>query len=247
MPRRTVMFLEIDGVQFPYPPDTIDIQAPGFEDHQLPNGNVIIVEDRQGVVINANWEDMNMGVVLEHLMRIRGNWPIHMIRVEDVSFGSYVSLPVYMPRLSINRLIPASECEHTNAAFTVQFRQVIPELLPVFFELRKSGTVTVGDSKDRVEVPFAGKVFSVSGSIETLGTGAGQTRIQVRRDTTDILSTRGDFVVASGTGLMEHQVLNTEELRFIGGAVFYLDVDAIPGGSDSAGVLVRLGMFLHRS
>ena len=81
------------------------------------------------------------------------------------------------------------------------------------------------------------------GAIGTLGTGAGQTRIQVSNGATDYLTTRGDFVVASGTNLMENQVLDTLP-TFDRWDIIELDVDAIPADSNSANVLVSLYVLL---
>ncbi len=241
------MFLKLDGELLPYPPDTCDIIVPGFEEHPLSGGNTVLVEDRQGVTVNANWEDVNTAAIVEWLMWKRGNWPIHMLEVDDVKRGKAVAIPVYMPRLSLNRMLVTIDCEYTNAAFSVAFKQVIPDLQPVYFELRHTGTVSTGDDKDRWKAPFAGKVCSVTGSIVSLGTGTGQTRIQIRRDSADdLLSTRGDFVVG-GVKRLVNQVIDESQKRFIAGTVFHLDVDTIPSNANSSGVLIRVGVYLHRT
>ena len=95
--------------------------------------------------------------------------------------------------------------------------------------------LTTGDSKARWKAPAGGRILKVGGSITTLGTGTGQTRVQIHNATgpVDMLSTRGDFIVASATRLLENQVLIASP-TFNKNDVLHLDIDSVPSGADSA-------------
>jgi hypothetical protein len=242
------VFLRIDGELVAFPPETGDVIASGFQEHRLPGGGIIFVEDQGGVTVNANYEDTKTEDVLAYLHRLRRNYPIHMLEVEDIRYGSVVALPVFFPKLSINRLLPEdSGCLHTNSAFTISFRQVFPTPTPVHFPLKTYGGASVLDGADRWKMPAAGYVFAVTGFISTLGTGTGQTRIQIRRNRGDVdmLATPGDFMVASSTGLLENQVLGSD-VTFMKGDVLYLDIDGVPSGTDSADIRVDVWTYLFR-
>lgn len=98
------------------------------------------------------------------------------------------------------------------------------------------GVITVGDDKWPKEMPYAGEVVSVGGTIDNLGTGAGSsTDVQLRNKTQakDILSTLGAFEVDSATRLLEGAAVNQANCSFAKGDVLTPDVDAIPTNSDS--------------
>jgi len=104
------------------------------------------------------------------------------------------------------------------------------------------GVITVGDGKWPKAMPYAGEFVKVGGSINILGTGAGtSTDVQLRNETQakDILSTVGTFEVDSGTNLLEGAVVDPATCSFAKGDVVQADVDAIPGGADSATAVIE--------
>lgn len=106
--------------------------------------------------------------------------------------------------------------------------------------------ITVGDAKFRLKVPYDGEILGarngprITGHIQDAGTGAGTyTEIQIRNVTTgrEYFSTTPKFQVddanAFGRCILSGGVLSTEP-TFKQNDVLALDVDGIPGGSDSA-------------
>jgi hypothetical protein len=106
--------------------------------------------------------------------------------------------------------------------------------------------VTVGDAKFRLKVPYDGEILGarngprITGHIQDAGTGAGTyTEIQVRNVTTGraYFSTTPRFQVddkdANGRCILSGGVLSNEP-TFRQNDVLALDVEGIPGGSDSA-------------
>jgi hypothetical protein len=115
-----------------------------------------------------------------------------------------------------------------------------------------SNPITVGNGKYRVEAPFDGELLGsrngprISGCILNAGTGAGTvTRIQIRNATKghDYFDTGPEFRVDSkdtnNRAVIEGGLLSTKA-NFKAGDELYLDVDAIPGGSNSAQMQVWL-------
>lgn len=106
--------------------------------------------------------------------------------------------------------------------------------------------ITVGDGKTFAVMQYEGRILGsrngprASGCIQTAGTGAGtQTTIQIRNTTTsrDYFDTRPAFRVddADGNGRATlYQGTLKIEPTFAQGDVLALDVDAVPGGADSA-------------
>jgi len=101
------------------------------------------------------------------------------------------------------------------------------------------GTIVTGDGQSQWEAPYAGEIVAVEGFIANVGTVGGQTRIQISCGATDYLTTEGDFVQASGTGLMENAVLAVNP-TFDAGDIIELDIDTVPTGTDSADLHIRL-------
>jgi hypothetical protein len=242
------MFLAIDGQTLRNPPHSIDIIEPEFEENETADGNMIMVESQAGVTVNANYDTEVTEETLMELRTLRKGFPIHMISVQDTRSCHYVHLNAYMPKVSQNTMRLTSDNRLANTSFTVAFRQVRVAYEYECFELWLPGTITTGDGKFYYEAPAAGKIAKVDGFIQSLGSGAGQTRIQIHDATSgiDMLGTRGDFVVASGTKRLENQVLISDP-SFIKGDILRLDVDAIPAGANSAWACIYLWVYMFRS
>lgn len=110
--------------------------------------------------------------------------------------------------------------------------------------LRRSGVLTVANDRYKKKMPYDFEIIGFSGYIQTLGTGAGtSTDIQVRNETLtpdlDYFSTKPTFEVDTASNQLEGGELIDSPIGYAGD-VLCLDVDAIPGGADSADVDVWL-------
>ncbi len=230
-----------------YDPISIDVIPPGVADHPLADGRVIFVEDRSGVVVTVIWGTVgNMQQFFAELERIRSLGPIHEISFEDISCDKIVHLNSYMPRLTRNVLGYDPSGSIVYGPLTLSFRQTDPATQIVPLLLWARGIIATGDGKYKLTLPAAGRISQVEGYIRNLGTGGGQTRIQLRIGLTDYLSVRGDFVVASGTNRLENQVL-VADTSFIRDTVLELDVDSIPGNTDSIDACIVVWCELFRA
>lgn len=106
--------------------------------------------------------------------------------------------------------------------------------------------ITVGDAKLRLKVPYDGEILGarngprITGHIQDAGTGAGTyTEIQIRNVTTgrSYFSTTPKFQVddkdVNNRCILSGGVLSSEP-TFRQNDVLALDIEGIPGGSDSA-------------
>lgn len=112
--------------------------------------------------------------------------------------------------------------------------------------------VTVGDQKDICEMPYDGEILGdvggpkITGQIEAAGSGAaGVTSVQIRNVSTgyDYFSTLPAFEEAdkdaNGRALLTPGRLKARN-SFRAGDRIAVDVDEIPGGSDSGAFWVRI-------
>lgn len=188
------MLLSIDGFPLRYQPTTIDVIAPPFTEHPLGGGQLVVVESQGGVTVNANYENMQIEMILTELLQRRANVGIHTITFEDVQFRKLVSLNVYMPRLSSNSTgYDADGCRIAYTAFTVAFKEIIPALLPSRLEFIAIGSGTTW----KMKAPAAGKVVGLSG----FSPSPGAATVQIHNQTSGInyLSVTGTF---GGDGLL---------------------------------------------
>lgn len=106
--------------------------------------------------------------------------------------------------------------------------------------------VSLGDNKFKVVAPFEGEILGsltgprVTGFIDVVGSGAGTaTMVQIRNETLsrDYFTTECEFRVddsdANGRAVLHKGVLGTQP-TFRKDDVLALDVDGLPGGSDSS-------------
>lgn len=238
------MFFNIDGLPLCQDPLTVDIVPPGVADHPLIDGRVVFLEDRSGVAITVVWGSVGTTQeLIAELEHIRRQGCIHELCFEDISCHQYVYVNAYMPRLTLNVLGYDDSGAIIYSPLTLTFRQTDPAttFVPLIMGI---GAITVMDGIYKMVMPAAGKIVRVEGYIQTLGTGGGQTSIQLRIGLIDYLITVADFVIASGTHLLENQAVDPT-LSFIRGEVLELDVDLLPGNTDSsnAQIVVWCEMF----
>lgn len=179
-------------------------------------------------------DEVAVPAVVAELRSRRGSTPHHMVswtKETGDTTGLYhrnVVIPIIAygqaPGTQIDRFTLAMECYRPSPALAA-------------FDFWLPGTIATGDGQAKILTPAGGRIIAVDGYIDDYGSGTGQTRVQVSNSATDYLSTRGDFVVASATSLMENAVLAASP-TFNRGETLELDIDAIPSGSDSSGLQV---------
>lgn len=127
-------------------------------------------------------------------------------------------------------------------------------LIPVV--LTAPGTLTVKDDYDQVTMGFGGVVWKVQANIGVNGTTSGNTDFVVEKDGTDMwtpaagcgriahdssaLYLEWDWENANWTGYASGQTYPPTGARVDAGDVLQLNVNVIPGGSDSVDLKVTL-------
>ncbi|MFH1603484.1 MAG: hypothetical protein ABIH03_06220 [Pseudomonadota bacterium] len=197
-------------------------------------GKIVYVPRIPGQVQLRWGDEAAIPAVVAELRTKRGSVPQHMLSwTKETGTGLY-HRNVVMPLVAYGQG-PGTAID----TFTLELEGYRPFPALAVWEFWVPGVIAVGDGKAKIKMPAGGRIMKVGGYIGTLGTGAGQTRVQVSNGATDYLSTSGDFVVASATGLMENAVLATSP-TFNRGDTLELDVDTIPANSDSANLSVWL-------
>jgi len=247
------VFFMIDGIHLTCDPLPIDIVPAGAQETLTSDRGVIVVEDQSGIVVTVTFGAVggNIQRLIAELESIRNTGPIHEITFEDIYCNRLVTINAYMNRVPRNVLTYDVGGNIIYSQFSIPFRQVEPPAQRILVELWSRGTISAtGDGKYKWSAPSAGKIVQVEGFINTLGTGAGQTRFQIRNATSspnvDYLSTPGDFVVASATKKLENQVLITSPSFYMGDEIS-LDCDDIPGGADSANACIQMWVELQKA
>jgi hypothetical protein len=115
----------------------------------------------------------------------------------------------------------------------------IPYITTIYFHVTGTHSA-IGDNKDRWEAPYDGEILAYGGSIETLGSGAGDyVEIQLRNSTLipnlDYFDTKPSFDVDSATSLLEGGELR-DAPQFWAGNVLMLDLDHVLTATDSADI-----------
>lgn len=109
--------------------------------------------------------------------------------------------------------------------------------------LEDLATLTVADGKDVMTVPCDMEIFYVRATLKATGTTSGATDFVLEAAGTDI------WTVATGVGRIAYDAsvrylqmtrdnLTTTKLK--AGQALKLNINAIPGGSDSAGLIVHV-------
>lgn len=204
-------------------------------------GKVIYQPETPGRVELQWGRDAAIAAVIAELRARRGSQPCHVLSWTKETGVGYYHRNVVIPPISYGQ---GASTGTGIDSLTLLLEEYRPSPSLAVLEFWVPGTIAVGDGKAKIKAPAGGRILKVDGYIGPLGTGAGQTRVQISNGATDYLSTRGDFVVASATGLMENAVLAASP-TFNRGDTLELDVDAIPANSDSANlqVLIYVIMF----
>ncbi len=241
------MYFRLDDQELVQEPEAIDIIPPSSQVFTTSGGRRIVLQEGIGSTLNVAFgKDGVLQELVEDLNRKRANVGVHLISFEDAFCRRIVHINGNLPPASLTSIGYESSGRLAYADLSLTIPQVeLPSLLTIL-ELNYPGTLTTtGDGKVKLEAAAPGRILFVDGHIGTLGTGGGQTKIQVSNGLTDYLSTRGDFIIASATNLMENQVLASNP-DFYRGDILELDVDEIPGNSDSANLSVYLWCLLFR-
>ena len=225
--------VKIDNVALTNPPSHVQTVEPSYVATQTAGyGKIVYVPIGPGQVQLQWGGEVAVPAVVAELRTKRVAIPQHMLSWTKETGSGLYHRNVIMPVATYGQG-PGAAID----TFTMTFEEYRPFPSLAVWEFWVPGTIAVGDGKAKVKVPAGGRIMKVGGYIGTLGTGAGQTKVQVSNGATDYLSTRGDFIVASATGLMENAVLATSP-TFNRGDTLELDVDTIPANSDSANLSV---------
>ncbi len=125
----------------------------------------------------------------------------------------------------------------------------IPFITLVYLHI--SGTLaSTGDDKDRWEPEFDGEILAYGGSLETLGTGAGDyLELQLRNSSLtpskDYFTNKPTIEVNSATGLVEGGEL-CDAPQFWAGNVIHLDLDRVLAAANSANLHFWLLVQMYR-
>ncbi len=216
------------------PPDPVVYPGPGT--------GKVVVQPLTPPVIELSWgPDIAPREVVAALKAARGRRLVHVLSWTNEDETGIYHANVMIPEIGYGQ----GPHQQGVDPFTLRCEVINPMPGLVTAELYVPGVLTTGDGKAKWKTPAGGRILKVGGYIGTLGTGTGQTRVQVSNGDTDYLSTRGDFVVASGTGLMENAVLAASP-TFNRSETIELDIDTIPGNSDGADLQVWLTCLLFR-
>ncbi|KKN82083.1 hypothetical protein LCGC14_0313500 [marine sediment metagenome] len=231
---------KIDNVAMTNPPARWRIGEPAVVSTPTSaHGKIIQVLLIPGV-ISATWGEQNAVIAaIAELRAKRG-----MIARHVLSFTKEGGTGLYHRNVVIPLISVGQGDGGVVETFSLDFEEYNPFPALAVWEFYIDGTIVTGDGKAKIKMPAGGRILKVKGFIEDVGTGAGQTRIQVSNGATDYLTTRGDFVVASATGLLENQVLAASP-TFDRNDTLELDVDGIPGNSDSKELLVTVFTIMY--
>jgi len=113
--------------------------------------------------------------------------------------------------------------------------------------LRDTGTITTGDGKDYQAFPWQlGEIVAAYMMLRTLGTTSGLTSIMLNKTfedgtaAADILSSVLSIAYDASDKFTRLDMGDVSDKQLRRGDELRLDVDAIPGGSDSAGLHVHV-------
>ncbi len=193
---------------------------------------------------NCKWgADASYQDVLKELDRLGMTRGVHAVTFE-IYKGQFLTLNCYMDRPGYT-MIGQSGCGKviTNA-FAIPFVQVDTPTYLYRMDFKLPGIIATGDAVASHVAPAAGRIADIGGWIRDLGSGVGQTRVQVSCGATDFLATRGDFInTVPVNRMLQNSVLGTS-LDFAGGSQIDIDVDAIPAGGLSKDARIWLWCWL---
>ncbi len=238
------MYFAIDGLPLRYQPVSIDIMPPEPSIENLADGNPAITESQAGVTLLAKF---GSGAVAQEamveLLDRRANIGMHMLEFEDRRCNALASIVAYMPPVSRIGLPYTVGGALSYGETSIEFQQINPAMDLGHMVFKVIPTLSAGNGAFKLYPMASGKPAYITGWLKTMGSG--NTRIQIANDTQsfDYLTSPGDFIPGSGTGLMENDVLDTTK-TFMKTDVLRLDVDNTPG--DASGLYVTLWYYHFR-
>ena len=237
---------KIDNVALTYPPSHVTVIEPEIVPYPGPGLGKVNVQPRVPPIVEWHWGlDVQRDECINELLDARGQRICHMISWTDDANVRLNHRNVGIPFIGA----AYGPKRDFMDPFTLKLEEFRPMPALALVELTASGItgsafLAVGDGQAKWEAEAGGQIWGIGGYIEGLGTGAGGTTVQISNGATDYLSTRGDFLVASATNLMENAV-RAAGPRFDRGAVLELDIDAVPAGADSSNLHVFLYVLIY--
>ena len=239
------MYLAIDGIPLIRKPHTIEVVPQQHNQAYTADQRALVQPGGEYVVVNATFgRALTYEMVMAELNRRRASRGVHSITFEPMRGGRRLTINAYMGVVREAHVGYDSCGRIISSNITVPFVQVdtVTSLYPIRWKLR--GILSVFDAWTYQTALAGGTIIAVNGWIRDLGSGAGQTRIQISNATTDYLSTRGDFV-QGGTHVLINQVV-AANADFAGGDRLDIDIDGIPAGGLSQDALITAWCWLFR-
>lgn len=241
------MYLAIDGRRVIRQPHSIELQPYGHETGMTADQRPTVRPGSDHVVLNMTWGDnASYQDVLGELDRLRANRGVHAVTFEPMRGQQFLTINAWMgkPRYTMVRYDGCGQI--ITSAFTVPFVQVDTPTFLYAMRFSLKGILAVMAPFTRRLAPAAGRIIGVNGSIADLGSGAGQTSIQVSNGATNYLSVEGDFINSAPPNFrLQNQVLGTS-LDFAQDDPLDIDVTDIPAGGLSKWATIFVWCWLYR-
>jgi hypothetical protein len=239
------MYLAIDNRPLIRQPHTIEYQVDEPAAGVSADGRPWARPQLGFVTLVCTWgREASYQDVLGELDRRRANRGVHGVTFEEPASHRRMTVNAYMAEPRVTAFGYDTRCKIAVSAFSVSFIQVDTPTYLYRLDFLLPGILAVQDAISSHVAPGAGRIVAVDGWITDLGSGTGQTRIQISNGATDYLATRGDFVCGVSRQ-MANQVLGTD-LDFAGGDQIDIDVDAIPSGGLSAEARISVWARIYR-
>ncbi len=234
------MYMAIDGRRLIRQPHTIEIAPDRGRRGGTADRRPIWTPGGDYTVFNCRWgSELSYQDVLRELDRLGMTRGVHGVTFE-IYKGQYITLPCWMDKPQYTMMGQSTCGKVITNAFTIPFIQVDTPTALFCMRFWLPGIIAAGDAATWHDAPLAGTPFAVQGWIADLGSGAGQTRIQISNDGTDYLTARGDFInTLPAIHYMQNAVLDTD-IEFAAGDTVQIDIDSIPAGGLSKDLHVWL-------
>jgi len=237
-------------LQPPTVPISLDVLPPGFTEHPLPGGGMVVFEELTLPTIILHFGDTGIPEEVQRrleLLRTRACGQ-HLLGIDDLSCHRHEYIPVYMSRPPRNAQMSA-ERGLVYGTLDVVCKQLDlwPKMMRLDFDLAGAPNIVVGDGQFLYYPPAAGYLVGWTGYIEDSGGGGGTTQVQVRQAAKDMFATPGDYVAAGvGVGAALTNLILATDTTFVAGLPLEWDIDGIPGGANSANARLTLWAMMHQ-
>lgn len=240
------MYLALDGRPLIRQPHQIEIVPYEHDAGLTADGRPRVRPGAEGYVqLNCTWgREVTYQDVLGELHRKRANRGVHSISFQPRHGCRPITVNAWMGQPRVTHVGYTAGGKLAQNAVTIPFVQVDTPTGLYALRLAARGIIAVAAPIASHVAPAAGQIVAVDGWIRDLGSGTGQTSIQVSNGATNYLSTEGDFV-QGGNHQLQNQALATD-LDFDGGDQIDLDVTDIPTGGLSGDALVTVWAWLFR-